>query len=217
MKAFFSHPPVRWLLLCSCVDKLSAWERWRSILFVTLSIFCNLASGPFLSFFVTRAAKALRREARGLWDWIGLDWIDWIGWPGSTPPQLLLLDCYRSFVRTSYLSTMPSSPPAVATKNRRAGLPCMLAAVAAIGIKQASAIPCAAYDGTGQVGYVFGAPYGDLSLGPDLSNPSAFVSLTNKTGRPDFSGSNTQCFVVSPARTDCSQRSLMIWLLLLPR
>ena len=119
-------------------------------------------------------------------------------------------------IQVIYFTMLPS-PPAAATKKRKAGLSYMVIAAAAVGIRQVSAIPCAAYDGTGQVGYVFGAPYGDLSLGPDLSNPSAFVSLTNKTGRPDFSGSNTQCFVVSPARTDCSQRSLMIWLLLLPR
>lgn len=76
----------------------------------------------------------------------------------------------------------------------------MVIAAAAVGIRQVSAIPCAAYDGTGQVGYVFGAPYGDLSLGSDLSDPSAFVSLNNKTGRPDFTGSNTQCFVVSSSQ-----------------
>ncbi|KAK9896224.1 hypothetical protein P389DRAFT_76328 [Cystobasidium minutum MCA 4210] len=68
-----------------------------------------------------------------------------------------------------------------------------LAALSAL--KTVSAIPCAAFDGTGTNAYVFGAPYGDLSLGSDLTDPSAFVSLTNKTGRPDFTGSNTQCFV----------------------
>lgn len=74
---------------------------------------------------------------------------------------------------------------------------CFLLAIAAFGVQRTSATPCAAYDGTGSVAYVFGAPYGDLSLGTDLLDPSAFVSLTNKTGRPDFTGSNTQCFVVS--------------------
>lgn len=68
--------------------------------------------------------------------------------------------------------------------------------------EHASAIPCAAFDGSGSVAYVFGAPYGDYSLGSDLTAPS-FQSLTNKTGRPDFTGSNTQCFVVGLG-TSCS-------------
>lgn len=64
----------------------------------------------------------------------------------------------------------------------------------------AAASQCTAFDEAGQA-YVFGASYGDLRLGSieefgsTASNASAAItSLTNKTGRPDFSGSNTQCF-----------------------
>lgn len=57
--------------------------------------------------------------------------------------------------------------------------------------------PCAAFDESGAA-YIFGASYGDLRLGTvDEFAADNVTTLTNKTGRPDFSGSNTQCFTVS--------------------
>lgn len=104
---------------------------------------------------------------------------------------------------SDHLHSQParSRTPMKMTTNWKLGssAPFLLGALSAV--KVASAIPCAAFDGTGTAAYVFGAPYGDLSLGSDLADPSAFVSLTNKTGRPDFSGANTQCFVVSRSST----------------